>query len=216
MAIARVQAAVQGYNTGTPVTASFPNTPAQGNLIWAYGVGSTAATNASVSGWSPAISTQCGAAKWAALFYKVAGASESKDVTMAWTGSTATHCIIEEWGGFTGTPTIDKTKNQNYGASATTQTSGTTDATTVNDELCIAGFAMGNTFTSPSFSNSFAEEYKGPTGALLQTIASLVVSSTGTKETTCTWTTSRICGGLIATFMGVSASTWTPKIIMVM
>ena len=202
MAIARVQAAVQGYQAGTPAAVSFVNTPAQGNLLWAYGVGSTAATNASISGWTLAITTRCASAKWAALFYKVAGAAESKDVSLAWVSSTETYCIIEEWGGFTGTPTIDKTKNQDYGAAATTQTSGTTGTTTVAAELCIAGFAMGNTFTSPTFSNSFTEEYKGPTGALLQTIASLVASSTWTAETTATWVTSRICGGLIATFMG--------------
>jgi hypothetical protein len=153
MAIARVQAAVAAYYAGTPVTASFPNTPTEGNLMWAFGQGDTNATNASISGWTLAISTRCASAKWAALFYKVAGASESKDVSLAWTSSTATYCIIEEWGSFAGTPTLDKTKNQDYGASATSQTSGTTATTTAAAELCIAGFAMGSTFTSPSFSN---------------------------------------------------------------
>jgi hypothetical protein len=205
MAIARVQAAVQGYYAGTPAAASFPNTPTEGNLLWAYGTGTTAATNASISGWTLAISTQCGAAKWAAIFYKVAGAGESKDVSLAWVSSNPTYVVIEEWGGFTGTPTIDKTANQNYGASATSQTSGTTATTTAASELCIAGFAMGSTFTSPSFSNSFTEEYKGPTGALQFAIASLVASSTWAAETTCTWTTARLCGGLIATFMGGAA-----------
>lgn len=215
MAIARVQTAVAGYNAGTPTAASFVGTPATGNLMWAYGSGTTAATNASISGWTLATSTQCGSTKWAALFYKVAGASESKDISLAWTSSTSTHLVIGEWGGFTGTPTLDKIANQNYGASATSQTSGTTATTTANDELCLAGFGMGNTFTSPSFSNSFLEEYKGPTGALLHAIAYLVASSTLAAETTCTWTTARICGGMMITFKGVVTVSWVPKIIMV-
>jgi hypothetical protein len=215
MAIAKAQNAVEGWLAGTPAVATYASGPTQGNLLIAYGVGTTAATNASISGWTQATSTRCGSAKYAALFYKVAGASEATAVSLAWTSSTDTFCIIEEWGGFTGTPTLDKIANQNYGAAATSQTSGTTAATTADAELCIAGFAMGNTFTSPSFSNSFVEEYKGPTGALLQTIASYIQSAAAARETTATWTTARICGGLIATFKGVVTVSWIPKIIMV-
>jgi hypothetical protein len=55
----------------------------------------------------------------------------------------------------------------------------------------------------------------GTIGAPWKTIAK-VVSSTGAQETTLSWTTARICGGMIMTFKGVSAGpTWTPKVIFI-
>lgn len=216
MAIAKVQGVFNNRNAGTPVVASFTNTPTSGNLLIAAGWGATAQTNASITGWTMATWTKTAGANWEALFYKVAGASESKDVSLAWTGSSDTALIIEEWGGFTGTPTLDKIADVDTdGTDVTSRSSGTTAATSVAAELCIAQFGMNNTVTAQSWSNSFTEEKAFPVGALQFFVGSLIVAATGTYETTLSWTTGRKAGGLIATFMGVSAATWTPKVIMV-
>ena len=86
-----------------------------------------------------------------------------------------------------------------YGSAVTSKTSGTTGTATA-DEIAFAVHGHGSTFTAPSWSNSFSQEYVGPTGAYIWAIASLVISSAATYETTMSWTTARVCGGLIVTF----------------
>jgi len=213
MAISKVQNAVYIYEEDASVTASFPNTPTEGNLMIALGRSWTNSyTNASITGWTLATGSQTGTTTYIGLWYKVAGAGESKDVTLNWTDSTATFLIIEEWTGLSATP-LDKIANVDNSGGVTSKSSGTTDTTTVADELCIAGFGMGNTVSAESWSNSFVQEYVNPSHFLF--LGSLIVSSTGTYETTLSWTTTRVCGGLIATFKGVVVSTWIPKVIMV-
>ena len=211
MAISKVQNAVYIYEADASVTASFPITPTEGNLMIALGSGTTVVTgNASIAGWALITSTynnKCG------LWYKVAGAAESKDVTLDWTDSTETLLIIEEWTGLSPAP-LDKVANYYLSGAVTSRTSGTTDTTTVDDELCIAGFRIGGTVSAESWSNSFTQEYVNPSHVLF--LGSLVVSSTGAYETTLSWTTARYAGGLIATFKGAAVSTWIPKLIMVM
>jgi hypothetical protein len=205
MAIAKVQSAVYNSRAGNDVTAAFVDTPTEGNLLIAFGRGPSAATNASISGWTLATSTLNTVAGWIVLFYKVAGAAESKNVTLAWTSSTDTRLIIEEWSGLSATP-LDKVADlDNTGSTVTSKSSGTTDTTTVADELCIAAFSHGSTISDQSWSNSFTEEYGVAAG--LMYLGSKVVSSTGAQETTLSWTTARLTGGLIATFKGVSAAT---------
>jgi len=193
-----VQAFTYGSASADTVTKSYVNTPAEGNLLIAYAKGNSAATNASISGWTKVVTTNCTSTVDAALFYKIAGAAETKNVVLVWTGGTSIALIIGEWTGISN-PVVDKIANQNYGASATSQTSGTTATTTVAKELCIVGFAAsGTTDATVSWTNSFVEQYKGTTTA----VGSLVTAATGAYGTTFTWTTARISGGLIATFKG--------------
>ena len=215
MAISKVQDAAFIQEADASVTKSFPNTPTEGNLMIALGRGSTdGSTNASISGWTNAVYTTTGTtANTLGLWYKVAGAAESKDVTLNWTDSITTYLVIEEWTGLSATP-LDKIANVDNSGGVTSKSSGTTDTTTVDDELCMAGFGMGNTVSAESWSNSFVQEYVN--AGHLFFLGSLIVSSTGTYETTLSWTTTRVCGGLIATFKGVVVSTWVPKVIMVM
>ena len=216
MAISKVQNAVYIVEADASVTASFPSTPAEGNLMIALGGGNTdGSTNASISGWTNAVYTKIGTtANTLGLWYKVAGAAESKDVTLNWTDSVSTYLIIEEWTGLSATP-LDKIANVDNTGAVESQSSGTTDTTTVADELCLAGFGMGSTISDESWSNSFVlEKRDSSTPKFL--LGSRIVFSTGTYETTLSWTTARACGSLIATFKGVVVSTWTPKVIMVM
>lgn len=208
MAIARVQGPRAGSTAGTPAVATYLSTPTSGNLLIAVIRGSTAASNASISGWTKAVNVLYSGAGEVVLFYKVAGAGESTSVSVAWTSSTQTDISIEEWGGFTGTPTLDKTASTaTTGGAVASRSSGTTATTTDANELCIAAWAMGASVTaaSQSYTNSFVEE-SDIFASHYAFYASRVVTSTGTFESTEAWTTSRVCGGIIATFKGVSAA----------
>jgi hypothetical protein len=205
VAISKVQGPVTAYTAGTPLAASFANTPTQGNLLIALGKGSNVITNASISGWTLATSTLAGTTGTIGLWYKIAGAAESKDVSLVWTGSTSTFIGIEEWTGISSSP-LDKVANTNSdGSTVSSRSSGTTAATTVADELIIAGFGMGNNVTAGSLTNSFTAEWA--LSGYQYYLASKIVSSTGAQETTMSWTTARLAGGLIATFKGGATST---------
>jgi len=214
MAISKVQNAVFIYETDASVTASFVSTPTEGNLMIALGRGSTdGSTRASISGWTNAVYTMTiSTANTMGIWYKVAGASEPKDVTLDWTSSTTTYLAIEEWTGLMATP-LDKVANVDNTGLVTSKSSGTTDTTTVADELCLAGFGLGTIVSEETWSNSFTLECVYNHKFFL---GSRIVSSTGTYETTLSWTTSVLAGGLIATFKGATVSTWVPKVIMVM
>jgi len=189
------------YNSASAdtVTTSYTNTPTQGNLLLAFAKGVGSDTNASISGFTKAVGVQMSSTSWTALFYKVAGASESKDVVVVWTGSTSTAMEIAEYSGLS-SPVLDQVQYNTYsGANVTAWSSGTTPTTTAAVELCIAGFWMsGATGNAVSYTNSFVESKHGTNHSL----ATRVTAATGAYETTYTWTTAVKCGGLIATFKG--------------
>ena len=213
MAISKVQGAFSREELDGSVTCPFTDTPTEGNLMVAFCAGNTDIANASISGWTLATSAVYAGAGCLGVWYKVAGAAESKDVTITWTGSTVTSIVIMEWTGLTATP-LDKIASANYDTAVHTKSSGTTATTTVADELCIAGFRMGNSTSAASWSNSFVLEKAQASGFYY--VGSLVATSAWGAETTLSWTTDRYCGGLIATFKGATVSTWIPKVIMVM
>ena len=205
MAITRVQVAKRVSSPSAQVTNAWASTPTQGNLLIAFGYGSNSDTNASITGWTKAVAINWGATACIALFYKIAGAAEGS-VVLDWTSSTVTSVVTMEW---SGVDTLDKTAyTAHTGGTVTSRSSGTTAATTVADELCIAGFGTGNTTSAQSFSNSYTDEYSPDT--VFEYLASLVVAATGAQETTMSWTTARFAGGLIATFYATPAAAGNP------
>jgi hypothetical protein len=133
-----------------------------------------------------------------AMFYKIAGVGEG-DVTINWTSSVSTAILLMEWTGIAASP-LDKTAKSDNAGAVHTKTSGTTDTTTVAKELVLANIQTGGVTTAQSWSNGFTDEYS-PDAATIY-VASLIVAATATYETAMTWTTDRVCGGLIATFKG--------------
>jgi hypothetical protein len=201
MAIAKVQNAILGYSASAQVTKAWGTTPTSGNLLIAFAKGSTANTNASITGWTAAVGGMWGSAGGYEIFYKVAGAGEGS-VVLDWASSNNTTLIIMEWSGVT---VLDKTASVGTtGSGVTSRSSGTTATTTANDELCVACVATGDVTTSRSWSNSFSSEYDSNSYSLQA--ASRIVSSTGTYETTMSWTTTRVAGGCIATFKASAAA----------
>jgi hypothetical protein len=143
------------------------------------------------------------------LWYKIAGAAESKDVTLNWTDCFDSVLFIEEWQGLS-TPTLDKVAHTDDDqgleplVNKTSRSSGTTDTTTADDELCVAGFMFCTGCANPAWSNSFIESnnYSG-----LTLIGYRIVTTTGAYETTLTFTEQKAqVGGLIATFKAGGAA----------
>jgi hypothetical protein len=191
-----------GNASGPAVDRTFGATPTQGNLLIVVGQGTNAIGNASLSGsgWSLANSVLQGTTSTLAMWYKIAGAGEPTTITLTWTSSTSTHIAISEWNNIDPAP-LDKTAGTaTTGAGVTSRSSGTTATTTVATELAYAAFGMGNTVSAESYSNSFTEDFNQ---ASFLFGATKVVTSTGAVETTESWTTSRVAGGIVATFKGI-------------
>lgn len=199
--ITRVQGPAYANYAGTSVTASFSTTPTPGNLLIALGrSGGSVIANASIPGWSLACSSLIvSGGSTLGLWYKVVGAGEAKDVTLSWTNSTVTKVIIEEWSGLSLAPLDQTASAHDTGSTVTNRSSGTTPPTTFPDELCLAGFGLGDTVSAESWSHSFAREYRESATPMFL-LGAKIVSTTGTCETTLSWTTARRAGGLIATF----------------
>lgn len=201
-AIALVQSSATADGT-TPVTSSFTNTPTSGNLLVCYAIGSTGIANASIAnGWTLAVSALRGSTNTVSIWYKVAGASESKDVTITWTDSTFTTIKAFEYSGLTA-PVLDKIANHDGDTMTTSWSSGTTATTTAPIELCVAAFRVVAPVSAESWSNSFATVWKNDTNWNF-IFGSLVTSSAAAMETTISWTTSTKAAGAIATFMSGS------------
>lgn len=214
MAIALVQKKM-AYNASAAVSAVFDSNPTAGNLMVAVGYGRSAYTNASIAGWTLATWANRAAdgTKSGAIFYRVVQVGDSATVTLNWMSSTSTFINITEWSGIA-SAVLDKTaKADTTGSSVTSQTSGTTATTIAASELCIAGFCMADITSSQSLTNSFVLEQNN---SGMCSTGYLIATSAATYETTLSWTTSVLACGMIATFKGVSAATWTPKVIMVM
>jgi len=212
MAYAKVQHKA-AFGSATSVTATLDSTPIEGNLLVAFGSGYKAAANLSISGFTKVNSTSFSASGNFCAWCKVAGASESKDVVLACTESTSLNLIVFEFSGFTGTPTFDKTAATTY-ASGTSRSSGTTASTTADVELCLAAFRLGDVATNDGWTNSFTRLWYNGTSFIF-IVGWYESSAAAARETTLSWTTTRLCGGIIVTFMGVLAAAWTPKVIMV-
>lgn len=202
--IQQTQASKKGSVAGASKTLTFDSTPTEGNLLVAIGRGTNAVSNASITGWTLATSTLVTSAGTMGLWYKVAGAGESKDVVLNWTSSTQIDMSIMEWSGITSTNPLDQIGHtDNTGSAVSTRSSGTTPTTTQVDELSIAAFAMGAAVTAESYTNTYTEQVNN---ASVLFVASKVLSATGAQETTESWTTARLAGGLIATFKKTSVA----------
>jgi len=203
VAIAIVQGTLTAEAAATTVSKGWGNTPTSGNLLIAFGIGTNAITNSSLSGWTRVVNvTDTSGGKAHGLWYKIAGTAEGT-VTLNWSSSTSTLISLREYSGIDATP-FDKAASINYTSGGTSKNSGTTGTTTVNDELLIAMAAFGNSISSLAWSNSFTNMHIG--GVTNAGWASKIVATTGAYDTTATWVTTRQAGACIATFKGASTA----------
>jgi len=179
------------------VTVVLDSTPIEGNLLTAsvYASG-TADEDMSVAGFAKVISSEYSTVpKDVVLYWKVAGAAESTSVVATATGSDNSDMIVQEWAGVNA---VDQSvANPNVGG-VTEMLSGEI-TTTVNDELLIAVWGLGaSSGEGESFTNSFSQVAMA--GNTVFYAATRIVAATGTYSSTFSWTTTRIAGGLIASF----------------
>lgn len=142
----------------------------------------------------------------AAIHYKVAGAAEGDTFGATPDGDGEKSCVIgfEIEGPFDASP-LDKTASDGPNAGAASQTTGTTDATTQNDEVAIGFIAARNTgfaICPTSWDNSFTVAGCSAESSAECTAAYKTLSSTGAVESTGTFddTPSDSQYGMVATF----------------
>lgn len=138
------------------------------------------------------------------LYYKFAGAGESATITVTPSSSATTSIIALEYSGIGASP-LDRTA-QTTGQSASVST-GTTAATTQNDELLIgiAGYSSNSAAAVTGWSNSFVEitTAVSTSGGINPriTVASRQVSATSTYSSVASLAGATSAGsGGIATF----------------
>ena len=204
MAIVLAQAEVTGIAAGTSVTASFASTPTSGNLLLAVGYRdqpSGGSDNGTITGWAKDESALVQASRrWVSIHSKVAGASESKNVTFSASGATSCQIHIFEVSGIA-SPVLDKhTHTDTSGSNVHTMSTGSTATTTANDEFWVAGNGFSGASTGFNWTNGFADDAQSRCHA-----AYLIASSTGAAETTASWTTYSLAGTVICTYKATPA-----------
>lgn len=213
MAISLVQSADAG-STGDSVTATFPSTPAEGNLLAAVGYQNGADTPTLPDGWdyAQAVSTSSLADEfWIA--WKIAGASEPTAVTFDYSSATENSSLaIGEFYAGDGmawvTPNpIDENVTNQINTSTSSHSSGTTGTTAQAEELAVAGWGLGGNITGRTYTNSFTEVDYGNFSDTAAAMAYRVLAATATYESTLEWTsgTTHAVGGLV-TFLVESAT----------
>jgi hypothetical protein len=195
-AISLVQTA-NGYTTsGKSVTATFPASPTEYNLLVAIvGVDDLLTIN-TPSGWSTAIN-QAGS-PGQAIFYKIAAASEPAQVTFTDIVSSPTALGLHIYE-YSGVNTLDQVSSDS--GTGTSVSSGSV-TTTSGNEAIVAGLVLGveSSYDDASWTNSFSEQndfYKKTTFGG----ADRILSATGTYSTTATAGKSGAWRGQIASFM---------------
>lgn len=198
----RTATGVTGGNGDVTVSATFSAAPSAGNLLVAIIGANGNVTINTPSGWSTAINES--EAPGQAIFYKIAGASESSTITVTVSALTHLGLQIYEYNG------IDKIFIFDGAGSSTgngTSVSSGNVSTTKADTLLIAGI-VGN-YKNASFSgwtNSFIErnDFYSTTGTgsarSTFTGADRIVSATGSYSTTAVISNSCDWRGQIAAF----------------
>jgi hypothetical protein len=165
--IALVQKKTAGNQGVTSVSASFSLQPAEGNLLVAIvGVKGTNTINTPTdqngasNGWQTAIN-QTGVAipirPGQAIFYKIAGASETATVKETSTGSNTTMAIqLYEYSGIATSGELDGTSSGNGTGSDPASTGAVTSNAT--EDLLLAAITIDNADNVTEASNSFTLE----------------------------------------------------------
>lgn len=137
------------------------------------------------------------------IMYKIAAGGETAVSFTGWgTSNFFSSAVMSEYSGLSATP-LDVVANDgsNSGAAVTSRATGTTAVTSQNDELAIAAVGHGNTVTNLTWTNSFNTRDSSAQAGSGVYMAEKILSATGAQTSTATWTTSRIAGGCIATFL---------------
>jgi hypothetical protein len=190
MAVAKVQYA-SGTSGSSPVSAVYGSTPTLDNLLVAVAMNNVTSGTLGISGWTMLTDRSFGTANSIAAFAKIAGSSESTNVSCTSSGApTQMRLAVWEFSGSVTTSASDavylsSTAAGTFGATATTNSASFTTGSEA--EYALAAIAFQNTVTAPAADSGFTID---TTYDRLVT-AYKAISSSGSESTTFTWTTSR-------------------------
>jgi hypothetical protein len=201
-ALVQKASGVSQNQNATSVSASFSAPPTANHLLVAI-VGTDASVTINTpGGWSTAIN-QSGA-PGQAIFYKVAGGSESNTVTVTVSSGTQLGLQIYEYSAVATTSPLDQTASST--GSSNSPSSGSV-STTQATELLIAGVVIQAQTSFSNWTNSFNEEsdFQNGGGSPKRSYAGadLIVTATGTYSTTATTTVAGAWRGQIVSFKAV-------------
>lgn len=214
MALTRIQQKVL-TDGGTEASLSFDTAPSSGNLIMVYvtkdkAVGTVLFTNATKIGQGGNTNVTIAQA------YRIADGT-NPTITASWDVYKSGTMVIEEWGGWSGTPTFGP-----YSISATDEngvtsvSTGTTSATTNASALALAlGGMDSGPATDITVTNSFTVDIIYNVDATpIHANASKELTSTQTVETTFTFV-GRVdqAGAMVAVFEDVGGATPPPPML---
>jgi len=206
MAIAFIDAATGVQTNATTCSATYPGSPASGDLLIAnfFTKSDTSPTNP--SGWTTDVEIINGTNNdYLRICSKIAGAGESATVTFTGLAADLGALGIMRFSG-AANPAIDKTASSGFVTGVTSKTSGTTAATTQGDEVSIVAYGIRNVaITNPALTNSFIQKnFVTDSNAVSIIDGYFIETVTGTKESTASWTTAADPMGAIATYKAAS------------
>lgn len=193
LTIVQAKTATATSSAASSLTPDLLSTPTSGSLLTVEVTTGADDTFSTPSGWTKIFDTDGAGTVGAAWFYKVSDGTE-QTVTVEWTGSVPCRAIYTEWGGWSSTPTLEVSQEDeshiDAGNETTSQSTGTTSSTTSTYTWALAFFGaeIGQNFdTGLNYTNSFVEiETQGAASSSRPIIilAGKSLSSTGTVECT--------------------------------
>jgi putative Ig domain-containing protein len=187
----------------TSISLTYDTAPTQGNLLVAFGHNSANRIPTIPPGWSLALETGTGAET--VVFYKVAAGNEPSTVTYSVSGTPVFMGLaIFEYEGLHGVQAevLDRVVF-GTGTNLASISTGTTQPTTVADELLLGTVSLNATRT---FQNTWTNGFGQQVNQRRQTVSHRIVSATGQFETTESWdSTVGAASGALVTFKGAGA-----------
>ena len=191
------------------ITATYGAAPTQDNLLVLVHHYRGTGTVTLPAGWTEAVAL-VDSGSTITIGYKIAGAAEGTGVTVSVSFNDNQTLTIFEYSGIDTVSPLDQTASNPCSTATTSCSTGTTATTVLADELVIAGIGLNGTSGgwANTWTNAFTQQSTvqssggGANSQSAHSTADLIVSATGTFETTEGWTTSRSAQGAIATFNG--------------
>jgi hypothetical protein len=210
-ALVQKASGVSQNQNATSVSASFSAAPTANHLLVAIVGTDISVTINTPGGWSAAMNQR--GAPGQAIFYKVAGGSESNTVTVTVSSGTQLGLQIYEYSGVATTSPLDQTASST--GSSNSPSSGSVTTTGAND-LLIAGVVIQANTSFSNWTNSFNEEsdFNNTGGSPKRSYAGAdrIVTATGTNSTTATTTVLGAWRGQIVSFKAAPACMETSMI----
>lgn len=138
-------------------------------------------------------------------YARIATGGSSHTVSATWNTGNTTRCVVlaQEFAGFDGTPTLDKTSSTT--GTSTTASGGTTATTTQAIELVVAGFVHGSTTSAFTLGTGYTNLTTVNVANAAAAQESKQVSATAAMTGTATIAASRDWAGMLATFYDAPA-----------